>query len=1051
MKTKAIRFLSCVMVLVMVVTFIPLTSYAAQTQKKNKRYTVLVIDNSKTADFYNNGSLIYTADTALEYVQKAADRFLEGIKKSDDENYIAVVTYGSSIAKTVCDFSNDFSDVKNKIDKIEAQSKSRSIGNGLAVAASCLNNIDDETAKKNVVVFTTGLTNIGSYSYSGKYNEDTIASSWYNMGTNIKIYAYSNYAQSKADELKENNVDIYSIGLFQVYDDMPDSGKRLVEFFRLNARDLATNADYYYPVDDPEKLEFTFGKVADDVENRYKEIEFTYQSGTSDYTAKCYYSNSYFSDSSYNYNASLATMSLSFAMSAFGSSDGGQTDYTDKSKNAKKLLTDIGIPKENIKTNDWFTKKPETDSIGVIVGSKTVASNEEDYTLVAVAVRGAGYEAEWTSNFTIGDVGQHSGFDEAKNNVLAFLKSYIAEQKITGKVKLWITGYSRAAATANLVGGAIDGGEVLGSDISYDKKDVFTYCFETPAGALTSEVGNKSVYDNIFNIINKSDPVPLVAPAAMGFCRYGIDRYLPSKESTANYSALRDNMLKVYNSLDSTDDYIVDDFQMKKLSVNVPQLSLVRDDTENNLSQGVFLSNYVTFLARDFVGTRRNYVKNYQDEIREICAVAFGGTDEQLKKLIESFSTQAKSGWPALIVSYVWNVGVNPSGTENDAFQIISDWLKTAVKDAGITGYSEKNLDSAGKNLGNLMLSLAVNHPNYLTTALLNSTGLAAAHYPELCFSWLASMDRNYFNTAKTALNNGGYRIIRINCAVDVDVYDTKGNKVASIVNEKADTTLNSSLCYGVDEDGQKYVILPTDQYYNISVSARQNETVNYSVSEYSMAAGDYTRNINYFDIGMKTGEVLMGSASAYEAEEISGDNINGSSAKYTLYNPAVKKLTPDNDTKGEKASDTLNVTAKTENAALGVVIGGGAYYYGSFAKVEAAAKDGCAFEGWYINGKLVSRDASYRVCVKEDVELTAKFTKASKLLLGNITENGLGKSVSVADARMVLRAAVRLEELSGLCFKLADTDSDNSITVSDARTVLRMAVQLDKPKYITY
>ncbi len=135
----------------------------------------------------------------------------------------------------------------------------------------------------------------------------------------------------------------------------------------------------------------------------------------------------------------------------------------------------------------------------------------------------------------------------------------------------------------------------------------------------------------------------------------------------------------------------------------------------------------------------------------------------------------------------------------------------------------------------------------------------------------------------------------------------------------------------------------------------------------------------------------------------------------------------------------------------MGVVIGGGAYYYGSFAKVEAAAKDGCAFEGWYINGKLVSRDASYRVCVKEDVELTAKFTKASKLLLGNITENGLGKSVSVADARMVLRAAVRLEELSGLCFKLADTDSDNSITVSDARTVLRMAVQLDKPKYITY
>ena len=106
-----------------------------------------------------------------------------------------------------------------------------------------------------------------------------------------------------------------------------------------------------YSVDD---LEFTFGEVADDILSSVKEITFTY---SGDSTAKCYYSDNYFAKSAYNYNPSLATMSLSFAMSAFGSSDGGQTDYTNKSSNARALLKEMGFADENIAVNDWFTKK----------------------------------------------------------------------------------------------------------------------------------------------------------------------------------------------------------------------------------------------------------------------------------------------------------------------------------------------------------------------------------------------------------------------------------------------------------------------------------------------------------------------------------------------------------------------------------------------------------------------------------------------------------------------------------------------------------------------
>lgn len=50
------------------------------------------------------------------------------------------------------------------------------------------------------------------------------------------------------------------------------------------------------------------------------------------------------------------------------------------------------------------------------------------------------------------------------------MKSYIRENKISGDIKIWLTGYSRAAATANLVAGALDDGEKLGDGVVLKRK-----------------------------------------------------------------------------------------------------------------------------------------------------------------------------------------------------------------------------------------------------------------------------------------------------------------------------------------------------------------------------------------------------------------------------------------------------------------------------------------------------------------------------------------------------------------------------------------------------
>ena len=977
------RVLAGVLALVMLLCCMPAMAHAAGTDDQVKRYTVLVLDTSSSSTFIgSSGEEIYTADTAIEYVQKASSRFLDNISEASGDNYVAVVSYKDS-ATTVSNFTKDFDSLKNKINNLYASSTTRSISSGLAYANTLLQGIADENVIKNVVLFTTGMTNAGDYSYSGQYDENTVGSSWRRTDTQVRLYAYANSACAQAESLKEKDIGVYTIGLFQTMEQMPEEGQDVVSFFKLTANDLATSDDYYYPVDDPDNLEFTFGEVADDIVNQLKEITFTYQSGK-DYTATCYYTNDYFAESAYTYNPSLATMSLSFAMSAFGSSKGGQSDYSNKSVNAKQLLMDIGVPEANIQTNDWFTQKPTTDSIGVVVGNMPITVKGENYTLIALAVRGGGYESEWASNFTIGISGQHNGFNTAKNNVLDYLKTYVEEQNITGAVKFWITGYSRAAATANLVGGAIDNGAVISTDISYAYDDIYTYCFETPAGALTADVKGQAKYNNIFNIINSSDPVPYVAPAAMGFGRYGIDRYLPSQESSSNYASLKAKMLNIYNTLDSTEGYVVDDFQMKKLEMKnwLPggeKISFVQDDTKNNYSQGLFLSNYVTILAKEFIGSRDNYVSAYQDEIREICSVMFGCTDEQSKKLMDSLISQAKNEWGDLAWSYVWNVGINPWGSEDDALQVVSNWLKKAVNDAGITNYNEATIDAAGKDLADLLLALVVNHPNYFTTAIMNGSGLGAAHYPELCYSWLASMDNNYTEGARVEFNNGGYRVVRINCAVDVDVYDDNGNKIASIENEQPNTTLDSSYIYGVDEDGQKYIVLPIDSDFDISITGREDDLVNYSVSEYSALAGDYTRNINYFNIDLKQGEKLSGKIPSYSDDEIENDTPNGSNAVYTLLDPNDNPIQSDSDKTGAAVSqDVFNVNVVSSNPKHGVVSGSGAHQYGTFAQVEAVALDGYQFVGWYRDNNLVSTDEVYRVCVTEDIELIGVFEETT-------------------------------------------------------------------------
>ena len=134
--------------------------------------------------------------------------------------------------------------------------------------------------------------------------------------------------------------------------------------------------------------------------------------------------------------------------------------------------------------------------------------------MIPVIVRGGGYESEWAGNFNVyGSQTHHEGFRIASETVYSELKDYIRNSHITGKVNFWLTGYSRAGATANLVAAYIDD-DISSSlcrqyNIEFNKRNVYAYTFEAPRNTKDQNT-QYDKYGNIYNIINPVDLVPLV-------------------------------------------------------------------------------------------------------------------------------------------------------------------------------------------------------------------------------------------------------------------------------------------------------------------------------------------------------------------------------------------------------------------------------------------------------------------------------------------------------------------------------------------------------------
>ena len=245
----------------------------------------------------------------------------------------------------------------------------------------------------------------------------------------------------------------------------------------------------------------------------------------------------WFSAPASTYNHKLAQLSIAMALSAFRNR---RMPLGKQDNNLQSFLESAGFTGYE---SYGYAKRPTDSSISNGIAHQLLYDDLGEYALVAVPVCGQGYGDEWLSNLTVGDLSAHEGFSNAAENVYGRICKYI-EKNLTGKrIKIWLTGFSRAAAVSNLTAA------LLIENPDFEADNIFAYPIACPNNTTTP-----SAYPQIHNICGSFDPVPAVPLSDWGYGKHGVSHYLPAMENTSNYRDLEARARDKYIEIFGTDE-----------------------------------------------------------------------------------------------------------------------------------------------------------------------------------------------------------------------------------------------------------------------------------------------------------------------------------------------------------------------------------------------------------------------------------------------------------------------------------------------------------------
>lgn len=457
------------------------------------------------------------------------------------------------------------------------------------------------------------------------------------------------------------------------------------------------------------------------------------------------YSDEWFSESSYDYNHDLATLSLCFSMASFESFNEEKPD-----ENIRLMLEECGF---DVQSYGYDTEG--YDTVGVAFGKKAVSYNGTDYTLIIAAIRSGNYGMEWGGNMRIGTGVNHKGFDMAKELILQYLNDYITRNEIGENVKLLIPGYSRGASIANLTAASLDDGSYVNSlagetdniaSLRLSKDNLYTYTFEAPQ-CTKSKDATDVVYSNIFNIVNPNDYVTKFVMDDWGFSYYGIEYSLPCAESCNTYNYYYKKICTEFDSMMSETGKKSGDYFY---------------DRETSKSANATLDFIFAELSKNILISQEYYSEHYENAVIFIAGQYLG------KKL---GGTDAAKTVGTVIVATA--IGIAPSNLEkiksNGYRTYLSKYISESEAGANMT-------DSQIESLLDLLIKLIelINNNTYNVLSLLTQPKtILYVHQPYIALTWMRVLNADDIER----MNNSDGAVI----SLDYYSLDIKHNTIGKL------------------------------------------------------------------------------------------------------------------------------------------------------------------------------------------------------------------------------------------------------------------------------
>ncbi len=459
--------------------------------------------------------------------------------------------------------------------------------------------------------------------------------------------------------------------------------------------------------------------------------------------------------------------------------DGEDPLELDPSENAHNLVAMLGkMGFENIEFNAYYSLEELENSAAVAIACKSLSELDETCTLIAIVPRSAGYKQEWAGDFLIGATGMHEGFRAARDEALRFLKQYIENHEIRGRIKVWIAGHSRGAAVANLIAGFLAGGGAIyfGSDVQFAPEDIYCYGTATPSvirsgisqrnelsvsGTRGGDYGadtpgepfvypgegtcipNSPIYAGIKSCAMMNDLVSALTPQKWGYSRYGETVLLDSDPSLKQdmLSELSELHMEAYRAL-------ADNTEQNWYTFDSSVMAPILDPDRAGENADHFFAERLTGLLRS-IPTVDVYVEDgYQEAFQSA-----GGSYGMLKALLKGHSRELlpklKKPFLYCYLSYAAERFMEEGRVRSDG-EAIADALVELL-----SFVSEKNLDPESCTVDEFVALLA----EFVSCRaeipeVQNTIASAAESFPQDIIFWIrllfSGFQKNYdfFNPA---------------------------------------------------------------------------------------------------------------------------------------------------------------------------------------------------------------------------------------------------------------------------------------------------------------